>query len=754
MSRIDKISDKEMRKIQAMSESVDDSNEESSNISQMDEMDEALNDYNRHEDQEDSVDNCSEDDCPIDEDEDEDEADAEDEDEADAEDEDEEEMEEAEDEDMEEVEKDRNESQEKSEKTDRREADDSMECHKEGNVSTRAETNDTSLHSKENMLDVKPTSREKKSSTKESKRNPKSNSNKKMPKKKKSSNKSLPKEKPEAEDPASLEPPKPDPAYPEINNEAQIEYRLLELTQNLRSLYQKKNFQDLLITNIEYERNMLENILRSKQYSTYFNNPNFNIPMEEEIKPQLDNQDILGKKMNYQQRFEEDKMMDFEQGKMSNRFIDPYFGIEGGYHMQEMNPAMMQNGGYSGVHPYGQGHMQTANMEPIHDQRELYRGPNYHKKGKSVGEELFIKNTECVDIREDEPSKESKPMKTLTKAASKGKRSRAKKSSKTGEAKEAAKNKKYNIRTKYVLDEDCKYKKIQFKPARKKEKKKTEKEVVPECLANLYTILIALLFDEEISQQNLDALTNNELQLLRSFMLKKKMIKQTTNLIITSESINSYRSVLSKKRVEENLKYVFKFCLKFLKMEFRNKNESFRFRKEDLDLTNKNLIDLGFFIHYFGEIADNLGWPISKFFHPKVLTTYDCKKFEKVLDCYEERPKTINKEYVEAVCRSDAFMNDFKNYITDSYLVGNDYTGIIKESKDCAVEKIKLKLVQWGKMMQGTDDEAKVVLKIKGDLEDQNKCKLPWSVPEVKRAVEEAKKMLKMKKGNKRVNLA
>lgn len=521
----------------------------------------------------------------------------------------------------------------------------------------------------------------------------------------------------------------------ESAGDSQMEFRLMELNQNLRMLYQKKNYQDMMILNLEHERNMLDNMIRSKRYTSYFSGQGYSVQMGEHTKGDMTIGDCLGKKQSYQQKFESEKMIGYDDGaKLGERYLDPYYGAEGNFHLTGMEaPMMHQLGGF------GPSLGMSGRMQPFGAQNG----------GPENG--LFVKNAECIDIREDTAKKaDKKGGKGGAKGPSKAKRNRAKKSAKSGEAVIPVKKKKYNIRTKYVLDDDEKYQKIQFKPTRKKEKKKIEKEPIPSMFTNLYEVLIGLLFDENIKQAQLDRMSDNELQLLRSFMLKKKMIKQSTDLIITSEAINTHRSNLSKKRVEENLKYVFKFCLKFLKIEFRNKNDSFRFRKEDLELTNKNLIDLGFFIHYFGEIADNLGWPISKFFHPKVLTTYDCKKFANVLDNYEERPKTINKEYVEAVCMSGAFMNDFKNYITDCYLVGNEYTGIIRESKECALEKIKLKLVQWSKLILATTDEKKIILKIKSDLEDQNKCKLPWSVAEVRRAVEEAKKLLKMKKTTKR----
>lgn len=507
--------------------------------------------------------------------------------------------------------------------------------------------------------------------------------------------------------------------WTEPSGDSQMEFRLMELNQSLRMLYQKKNYQDMIILNLEHERNMLDNMIRSKRYTSYF---------AEHQKSEYTAADCLGKKQSYQQKFEADKMLAYDEGhKLSDRYLDPYYAPEGGFHLGALDAPAMHH-----LAPFGAGRAM----------------PVYGAKHAAPEGGLFVKNAECIDIREETAKKADKKTTRGGKGGAKPKRSRAKKTGKAGEG--AAKKKKYNIRTKYVLDEDDKYQKIQFKPTRKKEKKKIEKEPIPEMFSNLYDVLIGLLFDEDILQTQLDRMSDNELELLRSFMLKKKMIKQSTELVITGEEINRHRSNLSKKRVEENLKYVFKFCLKFLKVEFRNKNDSFRFRKEDLELTNKNLIDLGFFIHYFGEIADNLGWPISKFFHPKVLTTYDCKKFANVLDNYEERPKTINKEYVEAVCMSDAFMNDFKNYITDCYLVGNEYTGIVRESKECALEKVKLKLVQWSKLILAASDKKKVISKIKGDLEDQNKCKLPWSVAEVRRAVEEAKKLLKMKKSSKR----
>jgi hypothetical protein len=741
MQHKDKMSGKQLLQMQEISESVDDSNGE---FGEIDELENAYMHYNDEEEREHSVDNCTED-----------------EDEEDEEDEDDEEnvQEEREKEDVQETSEEKEDGDEGRNGEERdveggeedggksggesagqgdeeslpEESKESIQSKKEVTTSDAADTNDTSINSKEMVAPKNNKNSKKLKSTKAVQK-----ITKKKPKQKK---KSPPNKNKKTTEKLSSES-RPEQMLPEINPDNQLEYRLLELTQNLRHLYQKKNFQDILITNIEYERNMLENILKSKRYARHFNNPEFHAPMMDELKLSLSCGEMVGTKMNHQQKFGDNKGAKKEIIGSVNQVMDPCFPSDNNFLLSESN-AMMNP--MNPMNPFNEGGL-TSNMRKAQEQNDFFRFSSFPDKSQNVNEELFIREPECVDIREDVKKKEIKKVK----GSNKTKRNRNKKGNKSGDVKDVSAPKKYNIRTKYVLDDESKYKMIQFKTIRKKEKKKIEKEPIPKIFENLYKVLIALLFDKEVTQEELDVLSDNELQLLRSFMLKKKMIKQTTNLMITSDAINTFRVVLSKKRVEENLKYVFKFCLKFLKMEFRNKNESFRFRKEDLDLTNKNLIDLGFFIHYFGEIADHLGWPISKFFHPKVLTTYDCKKFANVLDNYEERPKTINKEYVEAVCKSDAFMNDFKNYITDSYLVGNEYTGIIKESKECALEKIKLKIVQWSKLMQNSEDKNKVITKIKNDLEDQNKCKLPWSVPEVKRAVEEAKKMLKMKKVAKR----
>lgn len=282
---------------------------------------------------------------------------------------------------------------------------------------------------------------------------------------------------------------------------------------------------------------------------------------------------------------------------------------------------------------------------------------------------------------------------------------------------------------------------VNIKFSREKRREKFKFSIGREHLyPALQCVLRHLLCAEHVTQAELDALNEAETEILKAFIMKKRLTSNKKSIVLEESRFKEICSHPGHKRNEENLKCVFKYALKFLRTQFRRKNPEYRFRKINKEMTQKNLVDLGFYTFYFGQVADNMRWPISKFFHPKVFSGN--KNLSKSLDHAHLRPKTINKEYVENLKRSQKFMGDFTAYLQDTFSVKNSKTGIITQTKQIAIEKMMQKLDQWYKIMHKHKDNVEnrgglaVVL---NDLYSNTKCKLPWSVVEMRKAVNDTK---------------
>ena len=253
----------------------------------------------------------------------------------------------------------------------------------------------------------------------------------------------------------------------------------------------------------------------------------------------------------------------------------------------------------------------------------------------------------------------------------------------------------------------------------------------------LKNVLKKILWNEEIFQNELDALNVNEQNIIYAVVLKKKLIRKNEKIKFIAKNFNNIIQDQGQKRNEENLKCIFKYAQKFLRTQFRKKHQDFKYRKSDVHLKQKNLIDLGFYTYYFGEIADKKDWPISKFFHPKVFAGGKAASDE--LEKPEERPKTINREYIENLKRSSMFMKDMSDFLDNKYkLEGEKLTGIIDQYKSISEEKLMQKLEQWYKLLKTLGD-IKGQEMIMADLVKNDKCKLPWSIKEINRAVKDTK---------------
>lgn len=162
-----------------------------------------------------------------------------------------------------------------------------------------------------------------------------------------------------------------------------------------------------------------------------------------------------------------------------------------------------------------------------------------------------------------------------------------------------------------------------------------------------------------------------------------------------------------KKRPEENYKFVFKRALKEMKKNFIESQKQANQQK-----FNMRDLEMSFYESYFGKIANEKGIPIEKFFHPR----------------NEGRmggisPKSFNNEYVKSICLSPQFVSEFK--------------AILEVMPERSKKMISSKLRLLGNKLtlgKQSDSEAEL-LKKKEYIRTERKCKLPWTLKEVREAV-------------------
>lgn len=183
------------------------------------------------------------------------------------------------------------------------------------------------------------------------------------------------------------------------------------------------------------------------------------------------------------------------------------------------------------------------------------------------------------------------------------------------------------------------------------------------------------------------------------------------------ERINKERNNSKQKRLEENYKLVFKKALKFLLNQFKT-TRHLRVRKPQLEQM--------FYDHYFKEafelegIADEFYLSSSK------------EKKSKGGQCLFN-PKTINTRYVASIMKSEVFVKDFNEYLENDFM--DDYA----ESRKYKISKVLEKCYEFLNKKKGGAG------KIKEYIEENPKCKLPWSDMELNTAKDSVNHLLNEK---------
>ena len=120
------------------------------------------------------------------------------------------------------------------------------------------------------------------------------------------------------------------------------------------------------------------------------------------------------------------------------------------------------------------------------------------------------------------------------------------------------------------------------------------------------------------------------------------------------------------------------------------------------------------FTYYFQKIVEKEKIPPESFFHPK-------NSKNKAPNC----PRSINIAYVQNLCKSDEFVGKFMQYLSEELEAGYN------KSID---SKLTSLIQHWETDFENSTNRQKTMEEIGVCIEKNTKCKLPWTMNEVKEA--------------------
>lgn len=224
-------------------------------------------------------------------------------------------------------------------------------------------------------------------------------------------------------------------------------------------------------------------------------------------------------------------------------------------------------------------------------------------------------------------------------------------------------------------------------------------------LDKLFALLVKIFTRKELIEADI-MLNINELRVL-NYILHRKFLKRLNSKDLESSvstQLSKLTSIItskSHKRPEECYKFIFTRVLKFLKKSFRK------------NFNIKQNLDEQFYGYYFAELSEKNQESLDTYYYP--LTKKDNKK------------ETLNSSYFNKIFQSKNFINDLVKYVNEH---------LNEEYKAEIIQKLENLLLKWdphfteeGHKLDRSIDEIKMYLM------KNKRCKLPWTLDEVKEAV-------------------
>lgn len=213
------------------------------------------------------------------------------------------------------------------------------------------------------------------------------------------------------------------------------------------------------------------------------------------------------------------------------------------------------------------------------------------------------------------------------------------------------------------------------------------------------------LEEEPISREDWDTVRKEE-QIILNCLIKRKLGFDILEYIRVKGVVKE--GAVKCKRLEENYKMVFKGALKYLSSNFKEKKAKKKTKAEDI----------AFYQHYFGSVANDSN-PLEAFFHPNKYHQINARKLKaNSAKNANNNQKTMNSTYLENLLSSERFRNGLEQYLNTDFI--NGYKMRRRKKIDNFIDKIK-------KENFFNQD----LVKLTNYLENNPKCKLPWSNKEL-----------------------
>lgn len=203
------------------------------------------------------------------------------------------------------------------------------------------------------------------------------------------------------------------------------------------------------------------------------------------------------------------------------------------------------------------------------------------------------------------------------------------------------------------------------------------------------------------------SLSPHELDVLKSIITRKYKSKINVDVksFFLKDKLLEIDQLGSLKRPEENLKFVFKRCMKYLKE---------RLRAFDGQKLKKKEFDDYFYEYYFGDVCKKYNLPLDAIQNP-------CNS-----KGVKTKLKTVNTEYISNIAKSEKFMKDLIDYM---------HNNLTKDYESTIDSKINALVKRWDDTYEKAQEKTLSLQDIIDYVLKNKKCKLPWTGKEISGAV-------------------
>lgn len=225
--------------------------------------------------------------------------------------------------------------------------------------------------------------------------------------------------------------------------------------------------------------------------------------------------------------------------------------------------------------------------------------------------------------------------------------------------------------------------------------------------AKLFRALAKLFCGNRIEMEDY-AMDTSQREILEA-IIEKKFAKKGSRIMKSKsdaemiEWINNMVQNPSSKRPEECYKFILTKAFKYLRKKFEKNQIEHRLPHED------------FYEHYFGEISKSMDLPISHFHYPPNHTT-------------AKKAQTFKIDFFKRLFQSEVFKVDALEFV---------HNHLWKEYKIKICKKLERFLSEREKkIIKDSAKEAAIIQELKNYLLNNRKCKLPWTLYDIKAAIE------------------